>query len=631
MSKINSSSPKRQESVPPLVEKSLFPKNERQIKIDQSRERHLLPRQNSQGVEIAGLRTQILTENLGDQPEGFKKEAELTRTTSSFFLYPPSDVLEIRAYLRTKGFTDDEFDVLNINQRIDFSRSLLDYIANQGMPALDAQFNSLESLFKNKEALLIFEIVQKNFAIDSSLTAFDTLSPSQKKKVQYYIDQGEGLTLLLNATHSKLFEKAPNNFFKIFDRDLSLRNRLNQIARKTPPPTFQQLVSAETPQLSSKEKKQLKALMKKIPLTTLNPYIIQSDGKIDIPHLRVCLVAGKSLNRTFKFKDSYFPKTDGDFARPSVMVTKKGEVFVTLYHIKKGTSKHVKSAYHLNKNQEVMRATIKNKNDAIKDAKQEYKYFKIIAKSGNPHIYTPFQEMVEVNGKLIVIGDIYKADGTVIAEAPLKQKVVAFHQMATGLALMHNNGIVHNDFKPGNTLISEVESEALHLVIIDLGGAKKIGEMQEIYTPAYLAPEGKTHSDPVRDSWALGVTYMVLLGGKDAAAVLKTYERFSTKAISLNEAWLAEINAVKKSKVSSAEKNASYNEIHEKYRIEHFENAENAFSAAQALIRPNYVGKEKKIVDTILANVCKPLLNYLPPERMSANEAKIKLDGIMKL
>ena len=93
------------------------------------------------------------------------------------------------------------------------------------------------------------------------------------------------------------------------------------------------------------------------------------------------------------------------------------------------------------------------------------------------------------------------------------EAVRIFHQVAKGLAHMHEVGFIHADIKPNNILVSEQG----HVKIIDLGQACSIGTVKKRIqgTPGYMAPE-QAHRQaitPKTDIYNLGATmYWVLVG-----------------------------------------------------------------------------------------------------------------------
>ncbi|KAK0736054.1 kinase-like domain-containing protein [Apiosordaria backusii] len=87
--------------------------------------------------------------------------------------------------------------------------------------------------------------------------------------------------------------------------------------------------------------------------------------------------------------------------------------------------------------------------------------------------------------------------------------------MASALAFVHENGVAHNDIKPGNILFSPARGA----VLIDFGlssdGTRgSVAETQTAGTPWYVPPEFLRHSitgrGPPGDVWALGVVMLYL-------------------------------------------------------------------------------------------------------------------------
>jgi len=93
----------------------------------------------------------------------------------------------------------------------------------------------------------------------------------------------------------------------------------------------------------------------------------------------------------------------------------------------------------------------------------------------------------------------------------LAQIVDIFHQVAEGLAHMHERGFVHADMKPNNIVVSDTGQ----CKIIDLGQSCKINTVKPRIqgTPDYIAPE-QVHRKPITprtDIYNLGATmYWVL-------------------------------------------------------------------------------------------------------------------------
>jgi tRNA A-37 threonylcarbamoyl transferase component Bud32 len=105
-------------------------------------------------------------------------------------------------------------------------------------------------------------------------------------------------------------------------------------------------------------------------------------------------------------------------------------------------------------------------------------------------------------------------DRLIEAPMPVGQSMTLLREIATGVAVLHDNGIVHRDLTPGNVLFRSVagaDGAAERVVIADLGLAKALaaasGLTARAGTPGYMAPE---QDDPLAivdrraDVYALG-------------------------------------------------------------------------------------------------------------------------------
>ena len=98
-------------------------------------------------------------------------------------------------------------------------------------------------------------------------------------------------------------------------------------------------------------------------------------------------------------------------------------------------------------------------------------------------------------------------------------------QMAAGLAALHEQGILHRDFKPGNVMIVPAGPGSERTVICDFGLARSLaaddpqttvtGADRAVGTPTYMSPEqlaGRALT-PASDIYALGVVMCQMLTG----------------------------------------------------------------------------------------------------------------------
>jgi serine/threonine protein kinase len=106
-------------------------------------------------------------------------------------------------------------------------------------------------------------------------------------------------------------------------------------------------------------------------------------------------------------------------------------------------------------------------------------------------------------------------------ETDLALEIVA--QVASGLAAIEKQHLVHRDIKPGNIMVSLQDGKLESLKIIDLGLAKGVAEENTlstvgtfIGTPAYASPEqfAGMAADIRSDLYSLGVTLWEMLSGK---------------------------------------------------------------------------------------------------------------------
>ena len=95
-------------------------------------------------------------------------------------------------------------------------------------------------------------------------------------------------------------------------------------------------------------------------------------------------------------------------------------------------------------------------------------------------------------------------------------------QAATGVAVLHQRGIIHRDIKPHNLLLATNDDGSDRVLVADLGVAKAMahasGLTQVVGTPAYMAPEQATGRgvDRRADVHALGAVAYHLLTGQQA-------------------------------------------------------------------------------------------------------------------
>ncbi|OJA20203.1 hypothetical protein AZE42_04622 [Rhizopogon vesiculosus] len=111
-----------------------------------------------------------------------------------------------------------------------------------------------------------------------------------------------------------------------------------------------------------------------------------------------------------------------------------------------------------------------------------------------------------------------------------------FRSLLSGVNFLHERGVVHNDIKPANILLTR-ESVP---VLVDFGFAEKydLSSPKAFHsnltygTPEYLSPErarGLPHDTRKSDIWALGITFFEILVGRTPFEY-EEGEQFATKA-----------------------------------------------------------------------------------------------------
>ncbi|KZV92720.1 kinase-like protein [Exidia glandulosa HHB12029] len=112
-----------------------------------------------------------------------------------------------------------------------------------------------------------------------------------------------------------------------------------------------------------------------------------------------------------------------------------------------------------------------------------------------------------------------------------------FRALASGVEFLHRRGVVHNDIKPANILLTS--STTPTPVLVDFGFAQRYDPSSpsafisklSYGTPEYLSPErarGLQHDTRKSDVWALGVTWFEILEGRTPFENVEG-ESFATK------------------------------------------------------------------------------------------------------
>ncbi|TFY64348.1 hypothetical protein EVJ58_g2676 [Rhodofomes roseus] len=120
-------------------------------------------------------------------------------------------------------------------------------------------------------------------------------------------------------------------------------------------------------------------------------------------------------------------------------------------------------------------------------------------------------------------------------EVPERHSKPWFRSLLSGVEFLHKRGVVHNDIKPANILMSEEHVP----VLIDFGFAERYDiESSKAFhsnlsygTPEYLSPErarGMPHDTRKSDVWSLGVTFFEIVMGRTPFEYSEG-EQFTTK------------------------------------------------------------------------------------------------------
>ncbi|WP_030376919.1 MULTISPECIES: serine/threonine-protein kinase [unclassified Streptomyces] len=111
-------------------------------------------------------------------------------------------------------------------------------------------------------------------------------------------------------------------------------------------------------------------------------------------------------------------------------------------------------------------------------------------------------------------------------------------QLLSGLAAVHDEGVIHRDIKPANILMEATGTGPPRLRLSDFGIAMRLGEPRltetdyVVGTPGYLAPEQVLGSEPdfPADLFAVGLVALYLLQGAkpDARALVEHFVAHGT-------------------------------------------------------------------------------------------------------
>ncbi len=143
----------------------------------------------------------------------------------------------------------------------------------------------------------------------------------------------------------------------------------------------------------------------------------------------------------------------------------------------------------------------------------------VAARVSHPHVVTVYDLFYE-QGRPWLVMELVRSralSAVIEDEGPLPVQQVAHigHQVLSGLAAVHAQGILHCDIKPGNVLLDD--NTRAHLT--DFGIAADTGTSNDgakiFGAPAYIAPERARGLPigPASDLWSLGATLYTAVEG----------------------------------------------------------------------------------------------------------------------
>lgn len=150
-----------------------------------------------------------------------------------------------------------------------------------------------------------------------------------------------------------------------------------------------------------------------------------------------------------------------------------------------------------------------------------------LAQISCPHLPKIYYS-AQANGKTLVVEE-FISGVNLAAELEQRKKFTAAQvrgialQLCDALIVLHAQGILHRDIKPGNIIM-----QGGSVWLIDFGAAKIAGSGKErdtviLGTPGFAPPEqyGFTATDARSDIYALGKTIQALLGGSEGGSLQK--------------------------------------------------------------------------------------------------------------
>ncbi|KZT28346.1 hypothetical protein NEOLEDRAFT_916115 [Neolentinus lepideus HHB14362 ss-1] len=175
----------------------------------------------------------------------------------------------------------------------------------------------------------------------------------------------------------------------------------------------------------------------------------------------------------------------------------------------------------------------------VKSLWNEMKIVRTLREDGHPAII-PFYSFI-ITPSYAMITMAYHPR-LIPVEVPEQHSREWFRLLLSGVEFLHRRGVVHNDIKPANILLSKQNVP----IIVDFGFAERYDlESSTAFhsnlaygTPEYLSPErarGLPHDTRKSDMWALGVTFFEVLVGRTPFEYTEG-EQFATK-VDLEKYW----------------------------------------------------------------------------------------------
>ncbi|APR79788.1 Adenylate cyclase [Minicystis rosea] len=152
---------------------------------------------------------------------------------------------------------------------------------------------------------------------------------------------------------------------------------------------------------------------------------------------------------------------------------------------------------------------------------------RLLAQVGDPHVVRYLAHGVDDRGRPCLV--VEWLEGEDLAHRQKRSRLTfveslgVARQIATGLAALHDVGIIHRDVKPANVYLLDDGAGGLRAKLIDLGIARASSESTlttvglAIGTPSYMSPEqvrGEERVTTRSDQFSLGVVLFELVTGR---------------------------------------------------------------------------------------------------------------------